>query len=96
MEWSRRELGAFFQSKYDWDLLAAREWRPLYHTVLQRRQHAVPCRTQSAAPARCCSSGGGGGGGAFLNGTSRGIGRRGQQGNGGRLGAHPKRRQRSK
>ena len=25
MEWSRKELGAFFQNKYDWDLLAARE-----------------------------------------------------------------------
>ena len=25
MEWSRKELGAFFQQKYDWDLLAARE-----------------------------------------------------------------------
>lgn len=24
MEWSRKELGSFFQSKYDWDLLAAR------------------------------------------------------------------------
>ncbi|KAI7837170.1 hypothetical protein COHA_008964 [Chlorella ohadii] len=24
MEWSRKELGAFFQQKYDWDLLAAR------------------------------------------------------------------------
>ncbi len=27
MEWSRKELGSFFQSKYDWDLLAARESR---------------------------------------------------------------------
>lgn len=26
MEWSRKELGAFFQQKYDWDLLAAREY----------------------------------------------------------------------
>lgn len=25
MEWSRKDLGSFFQSKYDWDLLAARE-----------------------------------------------------------------------
>lgn len=29
MEWSRKELGAFFQNKYDWDLLAAREWAAL-------------------------------------------------------------------
>jgi U5 small nuclear ribonucleoprotein component len=27
MDWSRKELAAFFQSKYDWDLLAAREWQ---------------------------------------------------------------------
>lgn len=25
MEWSRKQLGSFFQQKYDWDLLAARE-----------------------------------------------------------------------
>ncbi|EFN60133.1 hypothetical protein CHLNCDRAFT_56589 [Chlorella variabilis] len=28
MEWSRKELGAFFQQKYDWDLLAA-HWKQL-------------------------------------------------------------------
>lgn len=55
MEWSRKELGNFFQQKYDWDLLAARECPPPARARLYlfRKILRMPCRCSSSLGAAC-------------------------------------------